>query len=85
LLTLHDALVVGIDDLEINAQFLGRVPGSRGLLDLVVVVVVGQREQERSFFMPVDSPDTTSLLAFLANQPHGAGDYSSRTIRPPRL
>src|ERR1019366_10156702 len=50
LLALHDAVVASIDDLEVNAQSARGVLGSGGLLNLVIVVVVGQREQEAQLF-----------------------------------
>src|SRR5437879_5461520 len=46
LLALHDAVVASINNIKANPQFAGRLLGGGGLLNLVIVVVVGEREQE---------------------------------------
>ncbi len=46
LLTLRDRIVFGVDNLNVHAQTPGRFLRGRGLLDLIVVVVGGQRNQE---------------------------------------
>ena len=72
LLALHDAIVAGINDVNLDPQFAGCLLGSRSLLDLVIVVVVGQRERKRSFFMP------WVLLA--QSYPDAAVDSDSRVL-----
>ena len=56
LLALHDAVVASINDIEAYTQFAGCLLGGGGLLDLVIVVVVSEREQEAQLFHPVDVP-----------------------------
>src|SRR6266536_3449956 len=46
LLTLQDAVILRIDDLEVHTGFVGSLTRSYRLLDLEIVVVVGHRKQE---------------------------------------
>jgi hypothetical protein len=46
LLALPYAVIAGIKDLKINAQFSRNQFGCRSLLDLIVIVVVREAEQK---------------------------------------
>ena len=46
LLALGDRIVFSVDNLDVHAQSPGRFVCRRGLLDLIIVVVGGQRNQE---------------------------------------
>jgi len=49
LLALRDPVILD-DNLDLDAQFERRYPGRRRLLDLVVLVVVRERQQENAIF-----------------------------------
>jgi hypothetical protein len=50
LLALFDAVAAGENDLKIDAQFSRSLLGDRGLLHLIIVVGVRQREQKAQLF-----------------------------------
>jgi hypothetical protein len=67
LLALLDAIIAGVHNLEINAQFAGCYLGGGGLLHLVIVVVVSEREQEAQLFHAEDVSAPIILDAFIAD------------------